>query len=260
MSGGARDDREPVIVVDDVWKAFDGKPVLRGAFLTARRGEVVVVLGRSGSGKTVLLKHLIGLLRPDRGRVWVLGRELTRLPERALDRVRLRMGMLFQEGALFDSLRVWENVAFPLREHARLGRREARARAAALLKLVGLEGVEELYPEQLSGGMRKRVALARALALEPEVLLCDEPTAGVDPAMAREIDHLLLELKERLGMTAVVVTHDVEEALRLGDRLAVLAGGRVVAEGPPERVRASAHPAVREFFASTMPRPNPKEG
>jgi len=216
--------------VDDLWKAFDGKPVLRGVSLTARRGEVVVVLGRSGSGKTV---------------------------ERELDRVRLRMGMLFQEGALFDSLRVWENVAFPLREHARLGRREARARAAALLKLVGLEGVEELYPEQLSGGMRKRVALARALALEPEVLLCDEPTAGVDPAMAHEIDRLLLELRRRLGMTAVVVTHDVEEALRLGDRLAVLAGGRVVAEGPPERVRAGDHPAVRELFAA--PRPNPKE-
>lgn len=239
-----------VIEVRDLHKALGGRPVLRGVNLRVRRGEIFVVLGRSGGGKTVLLKHLVGLLRPDRGEVFIEGTEITRLPERALDRVRLRMGMLFQEGALFDSLTVFENVAFPLREHTRLSFREIRRRVRECLKMVGLgsEEVEGLYPEALSGGMKKRVALARALALRPQIVLYDEPTSGVDPAMGREIHGLIARLSRELEVTSVVVTHDWESAFPIADRVALLEGGRIAAEGPPEEFQASEDAAVRAFL------------
>ena len=246
--------QEVAVEVRDLHKALGGRSVLRGVDLVIRKGEIFVILGRSGGGKTVLLKHLVGLLRPDRGKVFIDGVEITRLPERALDRVRLKVGMLFQEGALFDSMTVFENVAFPLREHTRLRFREIRARVRECLKRVGLGDpeIERLYPEALSGGMKKRAALARALVLEPEIVLYDEPTSGVDPAMAGEINALIRKLARELGVTSVVVTHDLESAFQIADRVALLEGGTIVAEGPPEEFRAREDEVVRAFLQGEL--------
>lgn len=238
-----------MIEIRDLHKALGGRPVLRGVDLTVRRGERAVILGRSGCGKTVLLKHIVGLLKPDRGRVCVDGIDIAALSERELDRVRLKIGMLFQEAALFDSMSVYENIAFPLREHTRMRAGEIRARVGECLELVGLEGIEKLRPEELSGGMKKRVALARAIALRPEIVLYDEPTSGVDPVMGQEINALIVRLSEELGVTSVVVTHDVEGAFDIAEHVALLDGGRIVAEGAPEEFRRLEHPAVAAFLA-----------
>lgn len=245
-----KEQKGTVIEVRQLYKDLGGRPVLRGVNLSVRRGEIFVVLGRSGGGKTVLLKHLVGLLRPDRGEIFIDGVEITRLPERALDRVRLKIGMLFQEGALFDSMTVFENVAFPLREHTSLGLREIRRRVRECLEKVGLGSppIERLYPEALSGGMKKRVALARALALEPEIVLYDEPTSGVDPAMGREINELIQKLARELRVTSVVVTHDLESAFQIADRVALLEGGVIAAEGLPQEFKGLENEAVRAFL------------
>jgi phospholipid/cholesterol/gamma-HCH transport system ATP-binding protein len=232
-----------------VHKSFRDVPVLRGVDLAIRRGETFTILGGSGSGKSVCLKHMIGLLVADAGRVVVLGRDVTAAREREWIAVRRRCGMVFQASALFDSLSVYENVAYPLREHQRWDETRVAERVAACLEAVALPGVEALLPAELSGGMRKRVGIARAIALEPELILYDEPTTGLDPANARRVAELIVELNRRLRVTSVVVTHDLELCAAVSDRLGLLKGGRIVASGTVGEIRDSTDPAVRAYFA-----------
>lgn len=229
-------------------KRFRDKEVLRGVTLAIRRSETLVVMGGSGCGKSVLLKHLNGLLQPDDGDVVVDGTTLRGLGERALIPIRRKVGMLFQMGALFDSLSVGENVAYPLREHALLPRDQIAGRVRECLAMVGLPGTERVMPAELSGGMRKRAALARALALEPEALLYDEPTTGLDPVVAAKINHLIRDLQQRLGLTSVVVTHDLGSAFFVADRMAFLHEGRIHFLGTPDEARASRDPILYEFL------------
>jgi phospholipid/cholesterol/gamma-HCH transport system ATP-binding protein len=240
-----------MIEVRDLWKSFGDKAVLRGISLEIARGQTYVVLGASGSGKTVLLKHVIGLLRPDRGEVRVDGQEISALQGRALTEARRAFGMVFQGAALFDSMTVLENVAFPLREKRRgIPAEELRARVVESLRVVDLgEDVLDLWPSQLSGGMRKRVALARALVADPKVVLYDEPTTGLDPITTDSVDQMILRTKERLGVTSMVISHDIASAFRVADRLAVLYDGRIAAQGTPDEVRRSADPYVQRFLA-----------
>ena len=231
-----------------VTKTFREKAVLRGIDLDVTPGETLVLLGGSGSGKSVLLKHLNGLLRPDDGSVEVEGTRLEGLDEDALVPVRRQVSMLFQQGALFDSLSVGENVAFPLREHRMLPPEKIPARIAEALAMVGLEKTEPLMPSELSGGMRKRAALARALVLEPRVLLYDEPTTGLDPVVAAKINHLIRDLQRQLGLTSVVVTHDLASAFYVADRLAFLYEGRIRFIGTPTEARATTDAPLHEFL------------
>jgi phospholipid/cholesterol/gamma-HCH transport system ATP-binding protein len=240
---------EPAYIrCERVEKRFHHKAVLRGVTLDIRRGETLVVMGGSGCGKSVLLKHLNALLRPDRGEVTVDGVATSRLPEPALTPIRRKVGMLFQMGALFDSLTVGENVAYPLREHQLSPRGGIAGRVRECLTLVDLAGTEHLMPSELSGGMRKRAALARALALEPEALLYDEPTTGLDPVVAARINHLIRDVQRRLGLTAVVVTHDLGSAFFVADRIAFLHDGRIRFIGTPDEARASRDPVLYEFL------------
>ena len=244
-----------MIAIRGLRKELGGRAVLDGVDLDVPRGETVVVIGRSGTGKSVLLKHVIGLMVPDAGRIEVDGRDVVGLRDAALQAVRRRMGMLFQGAALFDSLDVGENVALPLREHTELGDAEIRARVAERLEWVGLPGVERMAPASLSGGMRKRVGLARALALDPAVMLYDEPTTGLDPVMADVINRLIRALQARTGVTSIVVTHDMHSAYHVGDRLAMLHEGRVVFGGTPEEARATRDPLVRQFIEGSSEGP-----
>jgi phospholipid/cholesterol/gamma-HCH transport system ATP-binding protein len=240
-----------VIEVSDLWKAFGDNQVLKGLDLRIERGTTCVVLGASGSCKTVLLKHVVGLLKPDRGRVVVDGVEISSLEGKALTDARRSFGMVFQGSALFDSMTVFENVAFPLREKQRgIPSDELRARVVEKLRVVDLgEEVLELWPAQLSGGMKKRVALARALVAEPQVVLYDEPTTGLDPITTDYVDSMIVSTKERLGVTSMVISHDIASSFKVADRLAVLHDGRILAQGPPEEVRGSRDPYVQKFLA-----------
>jgi phospholipid/cholesterol/gamma-HCH transport system ATP-binding protein len=229
-------------------KTFGRKLVLRGLDLDIPRGQTVVVLGGSGSGKSVLLRHAIGLHRPDAGNVWVDGVDITGLGEDELLDSRKKVGMLFQAGALFDSMTVFDNVAFALREHTARSESEVRQRVEEVLQLVELEGVEQLMPADLSGGMRKRVALARAIALAPQALLYDEPTTGLDPVTSNTINRLIRSLQRRLGVTSVVVTHDIRSAFTVGDRIAFLSEGSILFEGTVQEARGSDEPALRGFL------------
>ena len=241
---------EAVVLVRDLWKRFGATVALAGISLSVKRRETRVIIGPSGCGKSVLLKHLVGLLRPDRGEIYVFNQAVHAMPDAALDALRIRLGVVFQASALFDSLTVAENVAFPLRRHRRLSNPEIAARVAELLAKVEMAGTETKMPSELSGGMRKRVGIARALALDPALILYDEPTAGLDPLTARTVDDLILRLRDDLGVTSIVVTHDLDSAFRLADRLAVMEAGRLVAEGRPDEIRASAQPFVRRFLAT----------
>jgi phospholipid/cholesterol/gamma-HCH transport system ATP-binding protein len=236
-----------VVAVQDLWKRFDGTVALAGVSLEVRRGEVQVIMGPSGCGKTVLLKHLVGLLRPDQGEVSVFGQPVHGLSDRDLDVLRLQIGVVFQSAALFDSLTVAENVAFPLRRHRSMSGEAVARRVAELLSMVEMEGTESLMPSALSGGMRKRVGIARALALEPSLVLYDEPTGGLDPITATTVDALILRLRAGLGVTSVVVTHDLASAFRLADRMAVMDAGALLASGTPEEILRSSHPFIVRF-------------
>jgi ABC-type transporter Mla maintaining outer membrane lipid asymmetry ATPase subunit MlaF len=234
-----------------VFKSFDDQPVLVDVSFEVRRGEMVVVLGRSGVGKSVTLKHILGFLQPDAGRVFVAGREVSRLSEEELVDIRRRVTMVFQSGALFDSLTVGENIAYPLREREVRGlavsEEEIQARVEELLALVELEGVRERMPSDLSTGMKRAVAIARALAAEPEAILYDEPTTMVDPLMAQALSDLILKLKRQTGLTSVVVTHDMRLARKLADRVVFLLDGRVAFFGPMSQMDACPEPIIRDF-------------
>jgi len=238
----------PLIRCQDLYKSFNSLEVLIGLDLEVVRGETLVIIGESGCGKSVLLKHLIGLLRPDRGQVYFAGTDITRLSEHELVPIRTRFGMLFQGSALFDSLSVGENVAFALREHRRLPEAEVRRIVAEKLGLVGLPDIEEKMPSELSGGMQKRVALARAIALDPEVILYDEPTTGLDPLHADDINDLIIHTQRTVQATTIIVTHDIVSACRVADRIVMLFGGRIVAGGTPEEILNSTVREVREFI------------
>lgn len=238
------------IRLDHVSKRFGKFTVLDDVCLEMPRGRATVVLGRSGTGKSVMLRHIVGLLAPDSGRVLVQGEDLTRLSAAAIAAVRRQVGFLFQNAALFDSLTVGDNVAFPLRRHTRLPEPEIRARAQDKLALVGLARDYDKMPAALSGGMRKRAGLARAMALDPAILLVDEPSAGLDPITSEEIDDLLVRVKEELGTTLVVVTHNIPSARRIGDTLVFLYQGKVLERGSAEQLEQSPHAIVRQFLAS----------
>jgi phospholipid/cholesterol/gamma-HCH transport system ATP-binding protein len=233
-----------------VSKAFGARRVLEDVSLSVPTGSGFCLLGRSGTGKSVALKHIVGLIRPDSGQVLVEGEDITPMSGRELSRVRMGIGFLFQNAALFDSITVGENVAFPLRRHSRLSDRAIRSRAGQLLEQVGLDREYGKMPADLSGGMRKRAGLARALALEPAILLADEPSAGLDPVTSAEIDALLLDLKRRSGTTLVVVTHNIPSARTIGDELAFLDRGRVIARGRPGALEQSELPLIRQFMSS----------
>lgn len=237
-----------------LWKVFDGHEVLRGVDLAVRPGESLTIIGGSGTGKSVLLRLIIGLLKPEAGQILLDGQDIVPLPERELLRIRRKVGMVFQGSALFDSLSVGENVAFALREHTRLGEAEIAARVREALDLVGLDMVENMEPAELSGGMRKRVAVARAIALPPSILLYDEPTTGLDPGNVEKIVELILELKTKLGVTSIVVTHDMPSAMKLSDRIAMLHQGRIAAVGTPEEVQATHHSLIRDFIEGRIQR------
>ena len=236
-------------------KSLGGKPVLDGVDLEVATGETVVVMGRSGTGKSVLLKHVVGLMVPEEGSIEVDGDEIVGMKESELNEVRKRFGMLFQGSALFDSLTVGENVALALREHHRLPKHEIPRRVAERLEWVGLEGVEGMKPASLSGGMRKRVGLARAIAMDPQVILYDEPTTGLEPIMADVIDQLIRTMQKRLRVTSIVVTHDLQSAFKVGDRFAMLHDGKIVFHGTGDQTRSTMNPLVRQFIEGTSAGP-----
>ena len=240
----------PAIELRHVTKSFGARTVLDDVSFAVPAGRSVCILGRSGTGKSVTLRHVIGLLRPDAGAVLVEGEDITAMSSRDLARVRRRIGFLFQYAALFDSISVGANVEFPMRRHTRLPDREIRERARGLLAQVGLEREFDTMPAELSGGMRKRAGLARALALEPAILLADEPSAGLDPVTSGEIDALLAALRARAGTTLLVVTHNIPSARAIGDELIFLDEGRVLARGPAAALDASSVPLVRQFMQS----------
>ncbi len=239
-----------IVEVNGLTKRFDAVEVLRGLSFTLDKGETLVIMGGSGSGKTVLLRHIAGLIRPDAGSIRVFGRNIEHLSEEALLPIRRRMGYVFQGAALFDSLSVYENVAYPLREHTSLREREIRERVVHFLSLVALGAeVLPLLPSELSGGMRKRVGIARALIGEPEMLLFDEPTAGLDPTNSKMVGELIMELRRGVCDTSIVVTHDLELTKTVGDRVAVLMRGQFAAMGPMQDVMDTSNPAVQAFLS-----------
>jgi phospholipid/cholesterol/gamma-HCH transport system ATP-binding protein len=236
-------------------KRLGSKQVLDGVDLDVETGESIVVMGRSGTGKSVLLKHIMGLMSPDAGSIEIEGADIARMRERDLNEVRKRIGMLFQGAALFDSMTVGDNVALPMMDHLRLPLSEVRRRVTERLEWVGLKGVEGMKPASLSGGMRKRVGLARATAMDPSYILYDEPTTGLDPILADAICGLIRSLQRRLGVTSIVVTHDMAAAYKLADRMAMLDGGRIVFSGTAEETRQTRDPLVRQFIEGTSEGP-----
>lgn len=244
-----------MIKLEGIHKSFGSLQVLKGLDLEVAAAESLVVIGGSGSGKSVLLKHIIGLMRPDQGNVYIDGTEITNLSERKLNQIRRRIGMLFQAGALFDSMTVGENVGFAMAEHGDVHRKEMKAKISHYLSMVGLPGTEDLWPSELSGGMRKRVALARAIAYEPEIILYDEPTTGLDPIMADVINTLICELNDKLSVTSVAITHDMTSARKIADRIAMLYDGKIIQTGTPEEIMNSDNSFVQQFVTGSAKGP-----
>ncbi|MBK7368080.1 MAG: ABC transporter ATP-binding protein [Candidatus Eisenbacteria bacterium] len=244
-----------MIKIRDLKIRLGKKQVLNGVDLDIPTGKTVVVMGRSGTGKSVLFKNIIGLMHPDSGSIEVDGQEVVGLREKDLNEVRKRFGVLFQSGALFDSMTVGENVGLPLREHTKLPDAEIAKRVADRLEWVGLKGVEAMKPASLSGGMRKRVGLARAIAMDPAYILYDEPTTGLDPIMSDVINRLIRSLQQRIGVTSIVVTHDMNSAYHVADEMALLNEGRVVFTGTPDEARTTSNPMVRQFIEGSSEGP-----
>lgn len=243
--------RDVFVEFRGVHKAYGPKKVLQGVDLKVYRGEVLVILGGSGTGKSVTLRHMLGLEAPDAGQVLVEEEDITNLSEEELFRVRMKFGMLFQSGALFDSMTVFENVAFPLREHTDMSDPEVARAVREKLELVSLPNSEHLMPVDLSGGMRKRVGLARSIVLDPKMILYDEPTTGLDPITAQKINEMIVDLQSKLNVTSVVVTHDIQSAFSVGDRIAFLNQGVFEWIGTMNEARNSGHPVLREFFKAS---------
>jgi phospholipid/cholesterol/gamma-HCH transport system ATP-binding protein len=236
------------IVMQGVSKSFGTKKVLDQCDLLINKGETLVVIGRSGEGKSVLLKHLVRLLEPDEGDIWIEGTEITGLPNRPLRQLRRKFGFLFQGAALFDSMTIGKNLGLMLEEHTDLSPDEIRARSLECLAMVGLNQVEDKLPSALSGGMKKRAGLARAIVMQPEYILYDEPTTGLDPISSDSINDLIIKGKDELGVTSIVVTHDMPSAFKIADRIAMINKGRVVFTGTVDEVRNTSHPMVRQFI------------
>jgi phospholipid/cholesterol/gamma-HCH transport system ATP-binding protein len=239
--------------VVDIHKTFGTREVLKGVSVDVPRGSILVVLGGSGMGKSVLMKHMIGLLKPDSGAVIVDGQDITRLKALELKKVRSKFGMVFQNGALFDSMTNWENVAFPLREHRKDlkgDKLDARIRELFALFSLSPENVGPRFPSEISGGQRKRVGLARAVALEPQIVLYDEPTTGLDPITTDQVDEMILEAKQKLGVTSIVISHDIASAFKIADDIIFVYDGNIVVQGLKEQMLASEHPFVKQFFAT----------
>jgi phospholipid/cholesterol/gamma-HCH transport system ATP-binding protein len=238
----------PMISLQHLYKSFDGRQVLRDLSVDVERGESLVIVGGSGTGKSVTIKHIIGLMLPDRGRVFIDGHDLTNMSDVELNQFRRRFGMAFQEGALFDSMSVFENIAFPLRRHTKMTEKEISARVEECLDDVHLHGVETKRPSELSGGMRRRVGFARAISLKPEILLFDEPTTGLDPVISDVIAELITEMDQKLGTTTVSITHDMKVAFKIADRVAMLCRGTIIEQGTPEEFQRSKNPIVQQFI------------
>jgi phospholipid/cholesterol/gamma-HCH transport system ATP-binding protein len=241
-----------MIKITGLKKSFGGEEVLKGVNLTIQDGEITVILGRSGAGKSVLLKHIIGLIKPDEGKIFVNGDEITSLNDRDLDRVRVNFGMLFQEGALFDSLTVWENIAFPLVERERLPMSEVKPRVARRIEEVELTGMESKMPSEISGGMKKRVGLARALVTDPKIVLFDEPTSGLDPITENSITDLIKKTHKAKQITYVMISHDIDFTLAVADKIAMLYKGKIYAEGTPAQFKASKDPLIFGYVTGSL--------
>jgi phospholipid/cholesterol/gamma-HCH transport system ATP-binding protein len=237
-----------MIRIEDLHKSFNNHKVLDGLSLDIEKGKTTVIIGRSGCGKSVLLKHIMGILKPDKGRIFIDSQDITTFDEKKLNSLRLRMGMVFQSSALFDSLSVGDNVGFALIEHQRLPREEVAKRVRESLAMVGLSGIENLMPAELSGGMKKRVALARAICIKPEIIIYDEPTTGVDPITADAINELIKSLHDKLEVTSIAVTHDMKSAYKIADMIAMLYRGKIIAYGTPEELNSTEDPIVYQFI------------
>ena len=244
-----------MIEIINITKSFGTNRVLDNLNLNINSGEIMVIIGRSGCGKSVLLKHIIGLLKPDFGQVTINGNNVTRMEEKELDKLRLSFGMLFQGSALFDSMTVYENVGFALLEHTDTPKDVIKEKVARALKMVDLEGIEHLMPAELSGGMKKRVGLARAICNDPHIILYDEPTTGLDPIMADAINDLIIDLNHKLKVTSIVVTHDMTSAYKIANRIAMLYNGRIVEVGVPEEIKNTKDPLVRQFITGAAKGP-----
>jgi len=236
-----------IIAIKNVVKSFDNRRVLDSISLEIMKGEIMVILGGSGCGKSTLLKHMIGQVKPDEGSVSIFGKDITQASPEEMDKVRCRFGMCYQSGALFSSMTVGKNIALPMEELTKLDKNIIRIMTRMKLDLVGLSGVEDLIPSQLSGGMRKRVALARAIALDPEIVFYDEPGAGLDPVVGAAVYKLIKDLTKKLGITSVVVTHELEHAFNIADRIAMMYQGKIIKLGTPEEIKTSTDPVIHQF-------------
>ena len=237
-----------MIQLIDIYKSFGNNVVLNGLNITIEKGKITVIIGRSGGGKSVLLKHIIGLIRPDAGEIKIDGQDITGLNDRQLNKVRKKFGMLFQEAALFDSMTVGQNIAFPLVEHTNMKNSEILKIVREKLSQVGLGDIENRMPSELSGGMKKRVGLARAIALEPEIILFDEPTTGLDPIMSDVIGRLIVDIQSKLNVTCIVISHDIHGTLRIAHKIAMLHNGIIIESGTPEEIKKSSNPVLKQFM------------
>lgn len=244
-----------MIRIDGIHKSFNGFPVLKGVSLELGKGEILALIGGSGHGKSVILKHVVGLIIPDQGHVYIDGKDICHLKGKELEELRSRFGFLFQGGALFSSLTVFDNVAFPLRERTRLSEEEIRERVLHELDQVGLAGAEQKYPAELSGGMLKRTAFARALVTRPEIILFDEPTTGLDPVIAHTILDLIKSIHRRLGFTAIIVSHELSRVFQIAHKVAMLHEGKILTSGTPQELLSSEDPIVKQFVSGSLEGP-----